>query len=100
MDTTVTAQRRREEQREEENAEKRRQAEVRKKGKQQRANYKTMDSPSYTLIRNKDWYDEEERDSELADQSFWCVEQEHIFKDIDASAKRPIRPMRDRKSVV
>ena len=92
VDTTVTAQRRREEQRAED-AEKKRRAEVRKKGKQQRQSYKTMDSPSYILIRKKDWYDEEERDSELSDQSFWCAEQEHIFKDIYASAKRPIRPM-------
>ena len=93
VDATVIAQRRREEQREKENAERRSRAEVRKKGKQQKANYKTMDSPSYTLIRNKDWYEEEEQDFDLTDQSFWCVEQQHIFQDIYESAKRPIRPM-------
>ena len=70
-----------------------RQAERRTKKKHERPNYKTMDTPSYVLVRSQDWYTEGDRDYELDDNSFWCAEQEAIYKDIYEKAKKPIRPM-------
>ena len=47
-------------------------SELRRKGKADRVNYNRLSNPDYYLIRNKDWYEEHERDMNLYDKSFWC----------------------------
>ena len=68
-------------------------AAMRNKGKEDRPNYNDMANADYYLIRKKDWYLEAEHDDELDDQSFWCAEQEYIYKDIYTTLAKPIRPM-------
>ena len=63
------------------------------KGKQVRLNYNEIANPEYGLIRRKDWYTEDRRDNDLTDRSFWCAEQEYIYKDVYATLSKPIRPM-------
>ena len=52
-----------------------------------------MDTPGYVLVRSKDWYIQMAREYDLIDTSFWCAEQEFIYKDIYEKARKPIRPM-------
>jgi hypothetical protein len=51
-----------------------------------------MDSISYVAIRQKNWYEDIERDDDIEDKRFWCMEQEYIFKDIYEPTKK-VRPM-------
>ena len=51
-----------------------------------------MDSISYVAIRQKNWYEDIERDDDIEDRRFWCMEQEYIFKDIYEPMKK-VRPM-------
>ncbi|KAK1618388.1 hypothetical protein QYE76_023905 [Lolium multiflorum] len=44
------------------------------------------------LGRQKNWYDDVERDIDIEDQRFWCMEQSYIFKDIYEPMKK-VRPM-------
>lgn len=74
-------------------AAKKEKAASRRKGKQSRVNYKDMDSITYASLRQGDWYVSVERDEEIEDNSFWCMEQLFIYKDIYASMKKPVRPM-------
>ena len=92
-DEYVIRQRKKEAEREKAKAERQRQAEQRTKKKNDRPDYRTMDTPGYVLVRSKDWYMEMEREYDLDDTSFWCAEQEFIYKDIYEKAKKPIRPM-------
>ena len=63
--------------------EERKKAEASKrKGKQQRLNYKDMPFPDYNIIRKNDWYTSEPRDPEYEDTWFWCAEQDFIMRDI------------------
>jgi hypothetical protein len=41
-----------------------------------------MGSISYIAIHQKNWYEDLERDNDIEDKRFWCMEQEYIFKDI------------------
>ena len=52
-----------------------------------------MASADYILVRRKDWYSDAERDNGLLDRSFWCAEQEYIYKDVYATLSKPIRPI-------
>jgi hypothetical protein len=45
-----------------------------RKGKDLRINYKDMDSIEYAAIRQKNWYEDMERDLEIEDNRFWCTE--------------------------
>ncbi|KAK1612793.1 hypothetical protein QYE76_036466 [Lolium multiflorum] len=51
-----------------------------------------MDSISHAAIRQKNWYEDIERDDDIEDKRFWCMEQEYIFKDIYEPMKK-VRPM-------
>ena len=53
-----------------------------RKGKEMRTNYKDMDSIDYAALRQKNWYEDVERDLEIEDTRFWCTEQLFIYKDI------------------
>ncbi|KAK1630548.1 hypothetical protein QYE76_004863, partial [Lolium multiflorum] len=64
----------------------------RRKNKEVRENYKTMDPVSYSAIRLKNWYDDVPRDEDIAGRRYWCTEQEFIFKDIYEPMKN-LRPM-------
>ncbi|KAK1667297.1 hypothetical protein QYE76_055456 [Lolium multiflorum] len=64
----------------------------RRKNKEVRENYKTMDPVSYSAIRLKNWYDDVPRDEDIAGRRYWCAEQEFIFKDIYEPMKN-LRPM-------
>ncbi|KAK1610870.1 hypothetical protein QYE76_034543, partial [Lolium multiflorum] len=64
----------------------------RRKNKEVRENYKTMDPVSYSAIRQKNWYDDVPRDEDIAGRRYWCAEQEFIFKDIYEPMKN-LRPM-------
>jgi hypothetical protein len=55
---------------------------MRRKGKEMRINYNDMDSIYYAALRQKNWYEDEERDLEIEDTRFWCTEQLFIYKDI------------------
>ncbi|KAM0887545.1 hypothetical protein ACQ4PT_028956 [Festuca glaucescens] len=57
-------------------------ATMRRKVKDTRINYKDMDSVDYAALRQKNWYEDEERDLDIEDRRFWCMEQIFIFKDI------------------
>ncbi|KAK1607075.1 hypothetical protein QYE76_030748 [Lolium multiflorum] len=70
----------------------RKSATIRRKGKSSRENCKSMDIVSYAAIRQKNWYEDIERDDEIEDKRFWCMEQEFIFKDIYEPMKK-MRPM-------
>ncbi|KAK1618195.1 hypothetical protein QYE76_023712 [Lolium multiflorum] len=70
----------------------RKSATLRRKGKATRDNYKTMDIISYAATREKNWYEDVERDFEIEDKRFWCMEQSYIFKDIYEPMKK-VRPM-------
>ena len=62
------------------------------RGKSTRINYKVgMDSVSYSSMRQKDWFEDEEREEGLS--SFWCYKQKHIYDDIYQSKSKPVRPM-------
>ncbi|KAK1680147.1 hypothetical protein QYE76_040995 [Lolium multiflorum] len=52
----------------------RKSATLRRKGKATRENYKTMDIISYVAIRQKNWYEDVEREIDIEDQRFWCIE--------------------------
>ncbi|KAK1648336.1 hypothetical protein QYE76_066141 [Lolium multiflorum] len=64
----------------------------RRKNKEVRENYKTMDPVSYAAIRQKNWYDDVPRDEDIAGRRYWCAEQEFIFMDIYEPMKN-LRPM-------
>ncbi|KAK1698754.1 hypothetical protein QYE76_015451 [Lolium multiflorum] len=64
----------------------------RRKNKETRDNYKTMDIVTYAAIRQKNWYEDVERDNEIEGRRFWCLEQEFIYKDIYEPMKK-VRPM-------
>ncbi|KAK1607828.1 hypothetical protein QYE76_031501 [Lolium multiflorum] len=64
----------------------------RRKNKEVRENYKTMDPVSYSAIRQKNWYDDVPRDEDIAGRRYWCAEQEFIFTDIYEPMKN-LRPM-------
>ncbi|KAK1649240.1 hypothetical protein QYE76_067045 [Lolium multiflorum] len=64
----------------------------RRKNKEPRENYKTMDIVSYAAIRMKNWYEDVARDDEIEGRRFWCLEQEFIYKDI-YEPMRKVRPM-------
>ena len=64
-----------------------------RRGKAKRANYKDMDGVDYASIRQSDWYTSVERDEEIEDSNFWCMEQLFIYKDIYATMAYPVRPM-------
>ncbi|KAK1643665.1 hypothetical protein QYE76_061470 [Lolium multiflorum] len=66
----------------------RKSATLRRKGKTSRENYKLMDSVSYVAIRQKNRYEDVERDHDIEDKRFWCLEQEYIFKDIYEPMKK------------
>ena len=66
---------------------------MRGKGKQSRPNYKDMDSVEYATLRQKDWYEEVEKDEDIEDNNFWCMEQMFIYKDIYVPMKKHVRPM-------
>ncbi|KAK1627926.1 hypothetical protein QYE76_002241 [Lolium multiflorum] len=70
----------------------RKSATLRRKGKSSRENYKSMDIVSYAAMRQKNWYEDIDRDDEIEDKRFWCMEQEFIFKDIYEPMKK-VRPM-------
>ena len=63
-----------------------------RKGKAQRPNYKTMPRADYIKIRQGDWY-LTPRDEEIEDNSFWCMEQLFIHRDVYLTMSHPIRPM-------
>ena len=52
-----------------------------------------MDGVDYASIRQGDWYTSFERDEEIEDSNFWCMEQLFIYKDIYATMAHPVRPM-------
>ncbi|KAK1695462.1 hypothetical protein QYE76_012159 [Lolium multiflorum] len=60
----------------------------RRKNKEPRVNYKSMDLISYAAIRMKKWYEDVARDEEIEGRRFWCVEQECIYKDIYEPMKK------------
>ncbi|KAK1619716.1 hypothetical protein QYE76_025233 [Lolium multiflorum] len=64
----------------------------RRKNKEVRENYKTMDPVSYSAIRLKNWYEDVPRDEEIEGRRYWCMEQEFIYKDIYEPMKN-LRPM-------
>ncbi|KAK1614983.1 hypothetical protein QYE76_020500 [Lolium multiflorum] len=64
----------------------------RRKNKEVRENYKTVDPVSYSAIRLKNWYDDVPRDKDIAGRRYWCTEQEFIYKDIYEPMKN-LRPM-------
>ncbi|KAK1684263.1 hypothetical protein QYE76_045111 [Lolium multiflorum] len=64
----------------------------RRKNKEVRENYKTMDPVSYSAIRLKNWYEDVPRDEEIEGRRFWCMEQVFIYKDIYEPMKN-LRPM-------
>ncbi|KAK1614127.1 hypothetical protein QYE76_019644 [Lolium multiflorum] len=64
----------------------------RRKNKEPRVNYKSMDLISYAAIRMKNWYEDVARDNEIEGRRFWCLEQEFIYKDI-YEPMRKVRPM-------
>jgi hypothetical protein len=67
---------------------------MRRKGKETRVNYKDMDLVAYSAIRQKNWYEEVERELDIEDPRFWCMEHLFIFKDI-YEPKNRVRPMQD-----
>ena len=64
-----------------------------RKGKEQRQNYKEMSNVDFALMRQKDWYVTMPRDNEIEDPNFWCMEQLFINRDIYLSYKHRIHPM-------
>ncbi|KAK1564280.1 hypothetical protein QYE76_018489 [Lolium multiflorum] len=64
----------------------------RRKNKEERENYKTMDPVSYSALRMNNWYEDVPRDEEIEGRRFWCIEQEFIYKDIYEPMKK-LRPM-------
>ncbi|KAK1663626.1 hypothetical protein QYE76_051785 [Lolium multiflorum] len=67
-------------------------ATLRRKGKETRENYKNMDIVTYSALRQKNWYEDVERELDIEDPRFWCMEQIFIFKDIYEPMKK-VRPM-------
>ena len=65
---------------------------MRRKGKETRVNYKDMDSVAYSALRQKNWYEDVERELDIEDPRFWCMEQLFIYKDI-YEPKSKVRPM-------
>ena len=49
-------------------------ASKKRKCKEPRPNYHTMDSVEYARVRHKDWYTQNERDTDIEDSRFWCLE--------------------------
>jgi hypothetical protein len=64
-----------------------------RKGKAPRVNYKTMNTVSYSALRQLDWYTSQQRLVDIEDRRFWCMEQHYIYQDIFVLMKKPIRPM-------
>lgn len=65
-----------------------------KKGKETRVSYKTMDLTDYGTLRQGDWYARFPRDTDIEDSSFWCMEQLFIYKDIYHDMNvRPMHPI-------
>ena len=61
-----------------------------RKGKNTRVNYKVgMDSVSYSSMRQKDWFEDEEKEEGL--QSFWCSKQKHIYDDIYQTMSKRVK---------
>ncbi|KAK1629283.1 hypothetical protein QYE76_003598 [Lolium multiflorum] len=67
-------------------------ATLRRKGKETRDNYKNLDIVTYSALRQKNWYEDVERELDIEDPRFWCMEQIFIFKDIYEPMKK-VRPM-------
>ena len=44
----------------------------RRKGKDTRPNYKTMDSVEYSMLRQGDWYESMDTEEDIEDNRFWC----------------------------
>jgi hypothetical protein len=65
---------------------------MRRKGKDTRIKYKDMDIIDYVALRQKNWYEDDERDLDIEDLRFWCMEQLFIFKDL-YETKIKVRPM-------
>ena len=68
-------------------------ASKKRKGKEPRPNYLTMDSVEYARVRHKDWYTQNDRDTDIVDSRFWCLEQQFIYEDIYLRFKHPLRLM-------
>ncbi|KAK1662048.1 hypothetical protein QYE76_050207 [Lolium multiflorum] len=51
-----------------------------------------MEELSVCLARQKNWYEDVERELDIEDRRFWCMEQIYIFKDIYEPMKK-VRPM-------
>ena len=64
-----------------------------KKGKETRPNYLTMNNIDYAQVRQSNWYRNVPRDENIEDPNFWCMEQLYIHKDIYLHYTHPIRPM-------
>ena len=64
-----------------------------RKGKDPRPNYYTMDYVEYARVRYKDWYTQHARDTYIEDTRFWCLEQQFIYEDIYLRFKHPLRLM-------
>jgi hypothetical protein len=65
---------------------------MRRKGKDLWINHKDMDSIEYAAIRQKNWYEDMERNLEIEDTRFWCTEQLFTYKDIYQKMDK-LRPM-------
>ena len=68
-------------------------ASKKRKGKEPRPNYHIMDSVEYARVRHKDWYTQNDRDTDIEDSRFWCLEQQFIYEDIYLRFKHPLRLM-------
>jgi hypothetical protein len=67
-------------------------ANLRHQGKETRENYKNMGIVTYASLRRNNWYEDVERELDIEDPRFWCMEQIFIYKDIYESMKK-VRPM-------
>ena len=47
-----------------------------------------MDIISYAALRQKNWYEDVEREVDIEDPRFWCMEQLYIYKDIYEPMKK------------
>jgi hypothetical protein len=52
-----------------------------------------MNGVSYFALRQNDWYTAQQRDVDIEDRRFWCMEQLFIYKDIFVPMKKSISPM-------
>jgi hypothetical protein len=51
---------------------------ARRQARVPQVNFETMDSVEYSALRQLDWFSEE-RDEELEDRRFWCLNQKLIY---------------------